>query len=70
MTTVDVAEHIGELTGYVRNTDADTVQGEVQGSQAKIDKFIKAVEKAPVGRVDRVETKQVEEKSGETGFHA
>lgn len=68
MTTTDVAHHIGSLTGFVRNTERNTVVGEVQGDEAKLEKFIKALEKSPVGRVERVEKREIETVDGEQGF--
>ncbi|CCG81960.1 protein of unknown function [Taphrina deformans PYCC 5710] len=69
-TTQDLAQHIGSLTGYVRNTDRDTVEGEAQGTSARLDKFISGLEKSPAGRVDRVERHDVDEVSGENSFTA
>ncbi|KAL0488682.1 acylphosphatase [Acrasis kona] len=67
--TVDMAKSLGSITGFVRNTQHNTVEGEAQGDNEKISQFIKNLEKGyPPSRVDKVETKEVDEKSGETSF--
>lgn len=59
------------VVGFVRNTERDTVEGEAQSpSQASLDDFVKQLEAGPAGRVDRVETKVIAEKDGETRFSA
>ena len=72
MSTVDIArrQFAGKLTGFVRNTDRDTVEGEAQGEKGTVDAFVKELEKGPAGRVDKVETKEIADKSGETRFSA
>lgn len=68
MTATDIARHIGSLTGFVKNSNHKTVEGEVQGAREKIDKFIAALEKSPAGRVERVERHEMEEVRGEDDF--
>ena len=72
MSTVDLARrHFGkDLTGYVRNTDRDTVEGEAQGDKSTVENFVKELERGPAGRVDKVTTKEIDVKSGETRFSA
>lgn len=68
MTTQDVAHHIDSLTGFVRNAADGTVQGEVQGAQPVVEKFLRALEASPAGRVERVERETMAEVEQESGF--
>ena len=70
MSTVDLAKSIGQLTGYVRNTTHDSVQGEVQSeSQSSIDEFMREL-KGVAGRVDQIDYHEIEVKAGEHTFKA
>ncbi|BFZ57286.1 hypothetical protein PYCC9005_004337 [Savitreella phatthalungensis] len=77
MSTVDLARSLSpqssnpsnQLTGYVRNTTQGSVEGEVQAADEKIvQQFIDHLKKSPAGRVDKVETREIEEKRDETRF--
>ncbi|KAK4201264.1 Acylphosphatase-like domain-containing protein [Triangularia verruculosa] len=61
------AEH--NLTGWVRNTDNNKVEGEAQGEEDSLTKFLKEVDKGPRGskvvKLDREDRDVVE---GEQGF--
>ncbi|SPQ19025.1 14d33352-ad85-4275-8648-71262e5a93ea [Thermothielavioides terrestris] len=58
-----------KLTGWVRNTDNNKVEGEVQGEEDAIAAFLKHVDKGPrhahVVRLDKEDREVVE---GETEF--
>ncbi|VBB72845.1 Putative acylphosphatase [Podospora comata] len=61
------AEH--KLTGWVRNTDNNKVEGEAQGAEDTLSKFLKEVDKGPRGsqvvKLDKEDRGVVE---GEEGF--
>lgn len=58
------------LTGYIQNSHSATNQvlGQVQGFEDLVQKFVQGLERGPAGRVEKVETKDIEEVSGEQGF--
>ena len=68
MSTISVAEQVSGLTGYVRNTDVRTVEGEVQGDATQCRRFIEALERSPAGKVSKVRTQEISESAGEKGF--
>lgn len=70
MSTVDLARRLGHLTGFVKNSTEfrDRVTGEVQGPKDNIDRFVKGLRAGPAGRVERVETGELGEVPGESGF--
>ncbi|KAK4218717.1 Acylphosphatase-like domain-containing protein [Rhypophila decipiens] len=59
-----------KLSGWVRNTDDNKVEGEAQGEETGIKDFLKDVDKGPRGahvvRLDKEDRDVVE---GENGFH-
>lgn len=66
--TVEAATQHG-LTGWVRNLDNGKVEGEAQGDEAVLDKFLKIVDTGPSGaNVIRVDRTEKELKDGEDGF--
>ncbi|KAK4461037.1 Acylphosphatase-like domain-containing protein [Cladorrhinum samala] len=63
------------LTGWVRNTDDNKVEGEAQGDDASVDQLLKDVDKGPRGskvvKLDKEEREVIkggEEEGGEGGF--
>ncbi|KAK5079087.1 hypothetical protein LTR51_001282 [Lithohypha guttulata] len=59
------------LTGFVKNTSDDKVAGEAQGSEDALQKFKKDLNEGPrAAHVVKVETKEIESKSGESSFSA
>lgn len=62
------AKSIG-VTGWVSNASDGTVQGEAQGSEDAIEKFVQHLHKGPsAASVSRVEQSDISTKSGESGF--
>jgi len=58
------------VTGWVRNTDDDSVEGEVQGSQEAVKKFLKDIDEGPrAAKVMKVDNKEIPLKDGESSFH-
>merc|ERR1712113_552170 len=58
------------VTGWVTNASDGTVQGEAQGSDDAIDKFIQHLQKGPsAASVSGVEHNKIDTKSGESGFN-
>ncbi|RPA79331.1 Acylphosphatase [Ascobolus immersus RN42] len=58
-----------KLTGWVRNTDNEKVEGEVQGASDIVKGFVKELHKGPKhARVDKVDTKELDSIDGENGF--
>ncbi|KAK3995465.1 acylphosphatase [Cladorrhinum sp. PSN332] len=59
------------LTGWVRNTDNNKVEGEAQGEDAAVAQFLKDVDKGPRGskvvKLDKEDREAVAE-GGEDGF--
>ncbi|KAK3383362.1 Acylphosphatase-like domain-containing protein [Lasiosphaeria ovina] len=57
-----------DLTGWVRNTDNNKVEGEAQGAEDAISSFLKDVDNGPshahVVRLDREERDVVEDEAG------
>ncbi|KAK0733910.1 acylphosphatase, partial [Lasiosphaeria miniovina] len=57
-----------DLTGWVRNTDNNKVEGEAQGTEEAISNFLKNVDNGPnhahVVRLDREERDVVEDEAG------
>ena len=53
MATISIAEQKHNLTGYVRNTENKTVQGEVQGDYDHVHRFIRDLKNGP-GKVSNV----------------
>ncbi len=51
------ARQIG-VTGWVRNVGYDTVEASAEGERAKLDRFVEAVKRGPVGA--QVDESQVE----------
>ncbi|KAK5946647.1 hypothetical protein PMZ80_000790 [Knufia obscura] len=59
------------LTGWVKNSDDEKVIGEAQGSGEALQKFKKDLGEGPsAAKVVKVETDEIETKSGETSFSA
>lgn len=59
------------LTGWVKNTSDDKVAGEAQGSEEALEKFKKDLNEGPsAAHVVKVETDNIEAKSGESSFSA
>ncbi|KAH7309259.1 Acylphosphatase-like domain-containing protein [Rhexocercosporidium sp. MPI-PUGE-AT-0058] len=57
------------LTGWVRNTPDNQVEGEAQGGDDVLQKFMKDVDSGPShATVDKVEKKDIDVVDGETGF--
>lgn len=62
------AEH--QLTGWVRNTDDNKVEGEAQGPTDAIATFLEAVGKGPRhSHVAKLDKKDLDVVEGEDGFH-
>jgi len=60
-----------QLTGWVRNLPEGTVEGEAQGEEEQLDRFMGSVEVGPsAARVDKVERREVETRADgtEVGF--
>ncbi|KAK8183104.1 Acylphosphatase-like domain-containing protein [Phyllosticta capitalensis] len=67
--TVEAAQKIGGLTGYVRNASDGSVVGEAQGGEDQLSQFVQYLHQGPpAAKVDRVLQSDVEPKSGESGF--
>jgi acylphosphatase len=57
------------VTGWVKNADDGSVVGEAQGDQSSLDKFVQFLNMGPRhANVKNVEQKEIETKSGESGF--
>ncbi|KAK4162060.1 Acylphosphatase-like domain-containing protein [Cladorrhinum sp. PSN259] len=57
------------LTGWVRNTDNNKVEGEAQGDETSITQFLKDVDKGPRGsKVVKLDQEEREVVDGEEGF--
>ncbi|KAK4226908.1 Acylphosphatase-like domain-containing protein [Podospora fimiseda] len=57
------------ITGWVRNTENNKVEGEAQGEDAAILQFLKDVDKGPKGsKVVRLDKEDREVVEGEEGF--
>lgn len=57
------------LTGWVRNTSTNKVEGEAQGSSEHIETFISELNKGPShSSVSKVETSDINVVDGERGF--
>ncbi|KAH7350303.1 Acylphosphatase-like domain-containing protein [Pyrenochaeta sp. MPI-SDFR-AT-0127] len=62
------AKSIG-VTGWVTNASDGTVQGEAQGSEDAIEKFVQHLHTGPsAASVSGVEQSDISTKSGESGF--
>lgn len=71
MSTVSLAGRISQsLTGYVQNSSSSSSQvlGQVQGPEDSVERFVQGLKCGPAGRVDKVETKAIEEVEGEKRF--
>ncbi|KAK8205756.1 Acylphosphatase-domain-containing protein [Phyllosticta capitalensis] len=67
--TVEAAQKIGGLTGYVRNASDGSVVGEAQGGEDQLSQFVQYLNQGPpAAKVDRVLQSDVEPKSDESGF--
>lgn len=68
MHTVEAAKS-HNLTGWVRNLDSGHVEGEAQGEEHNLQKFLKDVNKGPpASKVEKVQTEDKEVKEGESEF--
>jgi len=68
--TQSKAENYG-LTGFVENTPNDKVEGEAQGSEDALQKFLKDINDGPrAAHVVKVEKKEVDVVQGESSFVA
>ncbi|MGX8679998.1 MAG: acylphosphatase [bacterium] len=56
------------LTGYAKNLYDGRVEVEVQGTEANIARFIRALQNERFVHVDHVEIRDIPEKRGERGF--
>jgi len=57
------------ITGWVRNTPQSKVEGEAQGDEEGIKKFLKDIDKGPThAHVVKLEKTDLDVKQGETGF--
>ncbi|KAL2066016.1 hypothetical protein VTL71DRAFT_2087 [Oculimacula yallundae] len=57
------------LTGWVRNTNDNKVEGEVQGDDEKLELFMKDVRKGPShSTVDKVDRGEMDVVDGEEGY--
>ncbi|KAJ9665183.1 hypothetical protein H2201_004657 [Coniosporium apollinis] len=66
--TVKQANNVG-VTGYVKNASDGSVQGEAQGNESSLKKFVEHLNKGPsAADVNKVETSEIEPKQGESGF--
>jgi len=66
-TTLQVAKEF-EVAGYVRNLSDGRVELQVEGTDAEIDRFIKAVEERLHGHVRKVERSKVKREAQFSGF--
>ncbi|RYP78516.1 hypothetical protein DL771_000469 [Monosporascus sp. 5C6A] len=58
-----------EITGWCRNTDKGTVEGEAQGEEDVIKRFLKDIDNGPPhARVVKVETQRRDLQEDETAF--
>ena len=68
MTTRDIARQIS-LTGFVRNTDSGTVEGEAQHpQQASLDVFVQKLQASPAGHVIKVDVQRITESTDQETF--
>lgn len=57
------------MTGYAKNADDGTVVGEAQGDASALDKFVQHLNMGPSpAKVTKVDQKEIETKSGDSGF--
>ncbi|KAK3068161.1 inducible alternative oxidase 2 [Teratosphaeriaceae sp. CCFEE 6253] len=57
------------ITGYAKNCDVGTVQGEAQGDASAIDKFLQHLRRGPgAAEVNKVDHQSMQAKEGERGF--
>ncbi|EAA64930.1 hypothetical protein AN2098.2 [Aspergillus nidulans FGSC A4] len=57
------------LSGWVKNTDCGRVEGEAQGSEEGIQKFLKDINNGPrLAHVVKLEKKTLDPKDGESHF--
>ncbi|KAJ9648747.1 hypothetical protein H2199_000660 [Coniosporium tulheliwenetii] len=68
--TVKQANNVG-VTGYVKNASDGSVQGEAQGNESSLKKFVEHLNKGPsAADVNKVETSEIEPKQGRAGSHS
>lgn len=57
------------LTGWVKNKSDGSVEGEAQGDQSSLDKFVQHLNIGPrQAKVSKVEQKEIDSKEGESSF--
>lgn len=57
------------MTGYAKNENDGTVEGEAQGDSSALDKFVQRLNIGPsAATVKKVDQKEIETKSGDSGF--
>ncbi|QQK42456.1 Acylphosphatase [Penicillium digitatum] len=60
---------VGELKGWVRNTTCGRVEGEAQGSNEKVQKFLQCIDKGPsMAHVVKLEKCNLDVRDDEEGF--
>lgn len=66
--TISQAQTHG-VTGWVRNNESEGVEGEAQGNEDALRKFIKDIDEGPrAAKVMKLDTKDIPVKEGESDF--